>query len=500
MDARNFSSVDRDVDVPCRIGERRPGLSWDLDGATECREIPLSDMAFQPHSFADPDGRVFHWQGRLYRSLTARGAANLHQLQTRGVLRHVVERGLLIETTPTALRVPGADLVVEHRELPFVSYPHEWSPAMFKQATLTILDLASEVATRGFTLKDGHPWNVLFDGPTPTFVDLGSIVPLGEPECWPAREEFDRYCLHPLLLMSRGLDHMARCMLPTDTGVTASDVRSLGGPARRWGERRVSLRLTRLGEIVQVQHLAEMARELQRIVARVSGKPVSLVDELRELRDLVAGLPLPKGARPPGGMTDAGPSIEGTGEVARRRRDVLRRVVRSLQPATLLAVGDLDMQEMVASPPCAADIVTFSADVACAAHLYSKASHQHWPLLPLIMDIAKPTPSVGWGSYWAMDARERLRCQMVVAADCVPELSLRRRFTMSQVVDGLSAFSSKWLVLEWPHPVAKSADEERPEPEMTCREVADVLEKEFQEVRVVVDQPTGTTVMVCERS
>ncbi len=486
--------------VPCRIDDRRPGLRWDLDGAAERREIPLSDMAFQPHSFADPDGRVFHWQGRLYRSLSARGAANLHQLQTGGVLRHVVERGLFIETTPTSLRVPGAELVVEHRELPFVSYPHEWAPAMFKRAALTILELASELATQGFTLKDAHPWNVLFDGPTPTFVDLGSIVPLGEPGCWSGREEFDRYCLHPLLLMSRGLDHIARRMLPTDTGVTASDVRSLGAPARRWSAQRASRGLTRLGEIVQVQHLVELARELQRIVARKSGKPVSLVDELRELHDLVAGLPLPNGASLPGGVTEEGPSTEVAREVARRRRDALRRVVQSLHPTTLLAVGDLDMQEMVASPPCEADVVTFSADTACAAHLYSKASNQHWPLLPLIMDIAKPTPSIGWGSYWAMDARERFRCQMVVAADCVAELSLRRHFTISQVVEGLSAFSSKWLVFEWPHPVAQSADGERPGPEVTCREVAEALNKEFREVRVVVDQPIGTTVMVCERS
>ncbi len=495
MDARHFPSVDRVMDGPSPADDRRPGLDWDLDGAAERCQIPLGDMVFQPHSFADPNGRVFHWQGRLYRSLTARGAATLQQLQTRGVLRQVVERGLLIETTPTSLQVPGAESVVEHRKLPFVSYPHEWCPEMFKRATLTILDLTSELATQGFTLKDAHPWNVLFDGPTPMFVDLGSIVPLGEPGCWPGREEFDRYCFHPLLLMSRGLDHIARRMLPTDTGITESDMRSLGGAGRRWGEQRASLRPQRFGEIIQVQYLVDVARELQRIVARLSGKPLSLADELRELRDLVAGIPLPDRA--------VVPSERGDGlstETVRRRREALRRVIRSLEPTTLLLVGDLDMQESVASPPCAASVVTFSADPACAVHLYSQASSQPWPLLPLIMDIAKPTPSIGWGSYWAMDARERLQCQMVVAADSVPELSLRRHFTISQVVDGLSAFSSKWLILEWPHPVAQPAEGEGPRPEVTCREMAEVLEKVFRQVRFVVDKPTGTTVMVCERS
>jgi hypothetical protein len=47
------------------------------------------------------------------------------------------------------------------------SYCYEWLPAMLRDAALLTLDLCIHLAEHEMTLQDGHPWNVLFDGPKP---------------------------------------------------------------------------------------------------------------------------------------------------------------------------------------------------------------------------------------------------------------------------------------------------------------------------------------------
>ena len=45
-------------------------------------------------------------------------------------------------------------------------------------------------------LHDAHPWNVLFEGPRATYVDLGSIVP-GRRVSWAWHREFRRHFMGP---------------------------------------------------------------------------------------------------------------------------------------------------------------------------------------------------------------------------------------------------------------------------------------------------------------
>src|SRR5512138_461254 len=125
--------------------------------------IPPDEVAFHPHSHGDPAGRLFLWKGSLYRGIRAGWTPVWAQLIENGLLQRLVDRGLFIDTEPTGLSLDGFELVVHHRLLPFASYPEEWCPAMLKDAALAILDLVIELAPHNLTLKDGHPWNVVFD-------------------------------------------------------------------------------------------------------------------------------------------------------------------------------------------------------------------------------------------------------------------------------------------------------------------------------------------------
>ena len=178
------------------------------------------EIEFHPHSFADPAGRVFRWQGQLYRGLRAPSADFFAELARSGTLADLVRDGLLVDFEPAELRIEGFDLVMRHPAVPFPSYPHEWGCAMLRDAALVILNLAAELAERGLTLKDSHPWNVLYRGSRPVWVDLTSVGPRDERPGWPPEREFRRFCLNPLVLMASGHDRIARYLLPDKDGVS----------------------------------------------------------------------------------------------------------------------------------------------------------------------------------------------------------------------------------------------------------------------------------------
>ena len=188
--------------------------------------IPADELRFHAHSFADPAGRLFWWNGELYRGLHAESAALFRDLLRDGTLERLAEQGLLIDTWPTDFSIDDYEMVVRHRVIPFASYPEEWCPAMLKDAALTLLDLLIELAHCGLTLKDSHPWNLLFDRGRPVYVDLTSITPIRN-DHWGGFDEFCRFYRNPLVLMAHNQERIARRLLLEYDGVTEADVSAL---------------------------------------------------------------------------------------------------------------------------------------------------------------------------------------------------------------------------------------------------------------------------------
>src|SRR5262249_17189443 len=82
----------------------------------------------------------------------------------------------------------------------FTSYPYEWPAEMLCAAGELTLQIAEAIAGENWRLKDAAPYNVLFIGPKPIFIDVLSFE-RREPSnmMWPAYGQFLRTFLLPLL-------------------------------------------------------------------------------------------------------------------------------------------------------------------------------------------------------------------------------------------------------------------------------------------------------------
>lgn len=152
-------------------------MSLKIDsGAIDLAKIKWS----QTIRLFDPNGRVFSYDGAIYRAIYPHRVDFVKGLFSRGVVDELVEKGLLVGTRLTDLRLDGFGLVLQHDPIDVLSKPSEWSSVTYKEAAKLYLDLFRALLKHDLTLCDGHSSNIsLAPGGRTVWHDFGSIVELG---------------------------------------------------------------------------------------------------------------------------------------------------------------------------------------------------------------------------------------------------------------------------------------------------------------------------------
>ncbi len=470
----------------------------------EC--IPHQEVNFHPHSFADPDGRLFLLDGQLYRGIAAQSSSFFKQLFESGVLRGLIDRGLLIETELTTITVEGYNMVLRHRYIPFPSYPNEWCPAMLKDAAATMVALVVELEQHELTLRDAHPWNLLFDSYKPLYVDVTSITPAVDSSTWPAYYEFCRFCLYPLILMSAGHERIARLLICEDGGVLGSDLTALAPQSAQLAPDR-SL-MNHLVPVVQKRLPHRYYSLFGRAWRLASSLPPIQSHRRRSRLEFLKTI-----GREIESMTFAGPSGDCVDQDANSspaqsdsdrwttKQHAIHNVLAELRPGTVLDIGSGTgwYSRLAAHMNCR--VVSFDIDPLHVTQLYVDARDKKLPILPLIMDFTKPTPARGLANHWSIAATERFRCDMVLALGLLHQIVFERHLNFDQIVDGLAQFAQRWLVVEFISREDREVSGRLPGRFgwYTLENFTNALQKRFRRVNIVPSSPAPRVLLLCEK-
>jgi hypothetical protein len=164
-------------------------------------------LLLEPGSYRDRNGVVFYRNGRVFRGISAKALANWERLSTASFFRELTALGSIVATSRTSRELEaqlGGDwaAVLEHARIPFVSYPYEWTFGMLKDAALLHLDLLDAALAAGMILKDSSAYNIQWRGTQPVFIDIPSfeVLPQGEP--WVGYRQFCELFLYPLMMQA----------------------------------------------------------------------------------------------------------------------------------------------------------------------------------------------------------------------------------------------------------------------------------------------------------
>src|SRR3989338_6754930 len=158
----------------------------------------------------DAVGELMESDTRLYRKINLKYQHLVLDLFNSGFINELITKGLFVESR---LLHEGGGIVVEHKRLTPVIYPHEWSFAMLRDAAIAVLEVGKIAEKFGYSMKDCHSWNVVFSNGKAVYVDLGSFVKMESelPE-FPFQEFLESY-YYPLFLWEVGLEHSVRFSL-----------------------------------------------------------------------------------------------------------------------------------------------------------------------------------------------------------------------------------------------------------------------------------------------
>ncbi|QJR16489.1 hypothetical protein DSM104440_03324 [Usitatibacter palustris] len=417
----------------------------------------------------DPVGRVFHREGRVFRAISPPYGAFVRDIVARAPARGWLEAGL-VPTWTTDLQVQGFETVVEHKRIPFVTLRGEWSGEGLRAAALCILQLQAALLRDGLCLKDAHPWNVLFDGPVPRFIDWGSIRPASElnREFW--YQEFRRFLLAPLYLFSRGRHRLARTMLREHSMGAGNELIDL--PAlRRWPRAPATL--------------SAVNDPFEQVVDRLA----DYVEQLR-LPDV------------PGEWEKyPQPAFEGLRDMSRLRlKDRLVHQVLENDPGkTLLDIGTNGGLHALIGVALGKTALACDIEETCLNRLYLGAAHAQANVLPLYHDFLWPIGESGLFNA-IPGAMSRLRCDTVLAMAITHHIALRYHVSLESIADNLHRMCRRRLIVEFvPAQDVHVATWSERFPDWYRLEVfVAALSKRFADVTVLPSDPAPRVVLVCE--
>jgi len=150
-------------------------------------------------SFRDPSGYIIEENDKIFRIILPSYFEIYNYLKNTNFFDKFIEKRLLIPHKE--IEANKNNIIIQAEKVPFLSFPYEWSFSQLKSAAILTLKIQYESIKQGITLKDASAYNIQFIGKNPIFIDTTSFELYKEGQPWTAYKQFCEHFLAPLLLM-----------------------------------------------------------------------------------------------------------------------------------------------------------------------------------------------------------------------------------------------------------------------------------------------------------
>jgi SAM-dependent methyltransferase len=405
----------------------------------------------EPGSFRDRTARVFYIGDGVYRGLTESALEAWQWTSRCAFFERGMAAGAIIDTSFEPIAdFAGSSLdpawqgILRHRRVPFVSYPYEWSFGMLKAAAALHLDLLRSAIDESVTMKDGTPFNVQWIGCQPVFIDVATFVPWEPGQPWDGYRQFCRMFLYPLMLQAYKRIPFQPWLRGRLEGLLADEFRRL----LSWRD------VVRPGVLTHV--IAQSAFERQFAVSSrdVRGELrhagfdrrvlVALVDKLKRLVDTLSW------SIRSSPWTEYATDNSYAAVAVTAKETFVRRALGAASRRLVWDLGCNTGQFAKLAASHAEYVVAIDADHESVERLYRDVSHGGQAnILPLTMDLADPSPALGWRSRERGTLLERGTPDLVLCLALVHHLAITANIPIDDILDWLADCGGD-LVIEFP--------------------------------------------------
>ena len=408
-----------------------------------------SDFRRDLGSFRDPDGFVVWDSDRVFRVVLPRAVERWRQFVGSGLMAELRSAGLLVPTEEVPARmlaaehfVPPGSIVLEHERIPFVSYPYEWTFDMLRDAALLHLEIVERSLRHNWIPKDATGYNVQFRGVTPLFIDVLSFVPVQAGEPWIGYNQFCRTMLYPLMLEAyKGVPFQPWLR----SELEGIDPVVFGRMFRGLDRFRPGVMSHVTAQAYLQEKFASVDYSVRRKIKSAGMTPDMIARNVRKLRKLLLSLrPTPTSTA----WSSYSRSHYREDALVRKEAFVSESAAgRRFDLVWVLGCNDGHFCPIIA--PAARALVAMDSDASCINRLYcSLREEQRTNILPLLMNVANPSPSQGWASGERASLVERGKPDLTLALALVHHLVISANVPLAAFLEWLARVTRE-LVIEF---------------------------------------------------
>jgi len=384
-------------------------------------------------SFRDPSGFIFFDKGIIKRQISKSYKENYGLLMSSGLYQKLVDEKLL---------VPHKEIkksIIQPIQIPFISYPYEWTFGELKDAALTTLKIQKNAIDFGMSLKDASAFNIQFLDGMPILIDTLSFEKLDFSKPWVAYKQFCQHFLSPLVLFCY-LDPRLVKLMQTDVNGIAVDLAGKLLP--------LSAKIRPLIFIHIFLHGRNMNNSNKlKMNSRYSKK--KLVQLIQSLEDLIKSLDF-KAQKSRWSNYYEDFSIKNYGDKNLvKKKEIVSKYLKILKPKIVWDIGANTGKFSKIGSDQGAMTIAMDNDVLAVEELYkSTKKEKRKNILPLVIDITNPTPAIGWENKERESLYQRPNPDTIMALAVIHHLAIGNNLPISAIAELFSKLT-KSLIIEF---------------------------------------------------
>lgn len=397
-------------------------------------------------SFRDPSGFLFWQDEKLYRFISTSYKENFECLLNSGLWEHLLNKKLIvnhIESDIDSIDFENKYKIYKPDILPFISYPYEWNFSALKEAALLTLKIQKISLKYNMSLKDASAYNVQFVGTKPIFIDILSFEKYKENVPWIAYKQFCQHFLSPLLLMSYNEQALQSLLLGNIDGIPLELTTKLL-PKRT---------LFNFSIFTHIHLNAFMQKSLQDKPLKNNGSnnvalsKNSQINLLNDLENLIKNLQIKNNKTVWADYYNAKNINNYNDDSFEHKKQLVKEYLGLTNSKTVVDLGaNAGMFSKIAAET-KDYVISCDMDYLAVENNYSQLKNENnEKILPLIINLCTPSPSIGWFCKERPSFFERIGNNTVFGLALIHHLRISNNVPVKQLAEFFSKISNDLII------------------------------------------------------
>ena len=394
-------------------------------------------------SFRDPSGFLFYLDGILYRQINQSYKQDYEHLMDSGLYKSLIDSNRLISHEEVDIQPLNPDKsykIIKPEKISFISYPYEWCFSQLKHAAIATLEIQKTAMDFGMTLKDCSAYNIQFHQGKPILIDTLSFETYKEDQTWQAYRQFCQHFLAPLALMSQKDIRLNQLLRIYIDGIPLDLVSKL-------------LPLRSRSSFSLFAHIHAHSKSQKHFESKsdpsIKERKMGRRSFLGVVESLYNGVKKlnwnPSGTEWGDYYTDTNYS-----KLAfEQKKKIIELFLDKVKPKTVWDLGaNIGIFSRIASQK-GIETKSFDIDpVAVEKNYLESVEKNETKLLPLLLDLANPSPDIGWENLERSSLVNRGPADMVMALALIHHLVVSNNLPMKKISQFMKKICN-YLIIEF---------------------------------------------------